>query len=235
MHVSKEHKLRDYKHRLREEREQDHLMEGLAANMIDAPKESPAPTQAQAAPVGLLFDYKTDEEKEAIIRTISGKVLTNSTYVQDVYKAKFKRVLMGRDAVILNLPIRLPIFGNSSHDGIVDSYMPQFLFPFNYIEGRSVVIEPQLSETVDKNFLKKLNEIRQTYPLYMILATTSDIRFKEVHENIAGKVDQLWRIDNDPKGMSIMDAWTRILVKDSLKSTHSVVGDIVGMLRLDSV
>lgn len=127
-----------------------------------------------------IYKLRTEDSRKYIVEAIVKKFMLNShTKVETKYEFVFKDAFIYHNLPVLYTPFSL--FVNSKHKqkngGNITSYLPDYVMPFHYIKGNNIAIEPHCSELMTKAYLKKLNEVRNKYGFYIVLATTPD--FKE--------------------------------------------------------
>lgn len=160
--------------------------------------------------VRLPFTYTTDAEREELRAKVMGKWLRPSTETVTGYESLFKSVLLDLRIPALYEPIDLLVPKSSKY--ISWRYLPDFMLPFHYIEGKPIVIEPHDCDLINLNHLKKLEDIRKAYGIYLILATTLDFHLSSTSiDRTIQHVDELWFISKDSK----------VPLREKIKSTIS--------------
>ena len=150
---------------------------------------------------GGLFSFSrldnVHEEAEAI--TAKSLLRTDmNTAAKSMYERLFKAALRTYRCSILFEPIALPVV-SKGHDPrcTIDSYVPDFLMPFHYINGKAIVIEPHSSERITFAYLKRLRQVRECYGLYIVLATTEHFRLHFIDmERVYEHIDEFWYVES---------------------------------------
>lgn len=93
--------------------------------------------------------FGTLTRKEAIYRY---KRLSQETAVVSGFEKIHKDILLNEGPYVLYEPLKLPVsYGPTGNE--MDAYTPDFLLPYNFINGRAMVIEPHPADLFVKHSL----------------------------------------------------------------------------------
>jgi hypothetical protein len=199
-----------------------------------------------------LFDFHTNKDKDKLINSINkNSMLTKNTYLHSTYESMFAKELLKNFDNVLYEPLKLPIILNNRRTekkmhkiedspssnknnqmGLINIYNADFWLPFNYINGKGIIIEPHCNRFINSNYIKKLSRIRDHYNLYIILATMSDYyqNYKS-NKKVSEYVDELWLIPSNHEGKENLRNYIKDLENRTEYKSTSSLSEILAKLK----
>ncbi len=158
--------------------------------------------------------------------------LRQSTGVKSKHERIFKKVLLHHDVPVLYEPITLYLKTDHCGQGSAAqriSYIPDFMLPFNYIDGRTLVIEPHSDKFLNIAYLSTLNGIRDKYGLYIVVNSTMNTGITQKREELeiiatywSEFVDELWFPNTYEHAKAIDARVTDLLRRSELRPESSL-------------
>ncbi|MDE1871600.1 MAG: hypothetical protein KGI06_05180 [Candidatus Micrarchaeota archaeon] len=141
------------------------------------------------------FIYKDDEEKQRLAEMIrSETVLKRRTRVRSNYELMFKKEILKGGLYAIYEPFTIPVLSSQY-------YTPDFVFPRYQINGKAVVMEPHGGMLMSGEYMKKLKDMKDNYPVHIILVSTPSFARTGISlGTINGSVDEFWCIDHNSTG-----------------------------------
>ena len=157
--------------------------------------------------------------------------LRPSTKVKQGAEETYKNVLLDIGVHALYEPLDL-YYGKLK--GQRNSYCPDFLLPHNYINGKPVILEPHAGYLLDMDYLKKIDIVRETYGLYIVVSSgfgnfrPDNQRVEDVMNHGSIFVDELWLSNYRDLDLDLRWNITRLLKESEVRS-ESALPDLLKM------
>lgn len=178
------------------------------------------------------FYFSTMEErKEQAAKILSTKLLPN-TLIKSPFEDVVKRALLQYGTGVFYEPFRLPISSKiNGKDG--HTYSTDFLFEFNRINGKILVVDPHGGDYLTLTYLKKLKLVSEEYGLHIFLLCSTGGRFLPSisPEKVKGNVSDLLVADyTKTEGVDAINSTIKYLVDASEVCRTSAVYEILDHL-----
>ncbi len=181
-----------------------------------------------------IHKFKTEQSRRVVEETIvKNFMLDRHTNVHTMYEFVFQEAFLYYNLPVLYEPFSLFVNGKSKRRGKVPSYLPDFVMPFHYVNGMNVVVEPHSSRLITEDYLKLLENVKDTYKLHTILATTPDFEANGNIDMVRRYVSEIWIVRDYlvRGGMDELKRKMHRLIEKSEKRYDRPLNSIMEFLR----